>query len=91
MTSHPTILRTCPQLSIGDAETLAVWFLKHAGPELRARLMGDLPLVYARVYPGVDPDAILRNVRAGIAGIQQSQAEAFAAKADEHLARTGER
>lgn len=84
MTSHPTILRTCPQLSIGDAETLAVWFLKHAGPELRARLMGDLPLAYARTYPGVDPDVILRNVRIGIDRVRDSQSQAFAELAAKH-------
>jgi hypothetical protein len=84
-----TVLRVAPQLSIGDAETLAAWFLHKAGPELRAALMADQPQVYARVYPGVDPAAILRNVAAGIAAVQQEQASAFAAKADEYIERAG--
>jgi hypothetical protein len=48
-----------------------------------------MPLVYARVYPGVDPEAILRNVRAALDRIAQDQADAFAAAADKHLAYAG--
>jgi hypothetical protein len=80
-------LRTSPQLSIGDAEELATWFLHKMGTELRARLMAERPVLYARVYPSVNPDAIMRNVTAGLARVQQSQAEAFAAAADRHLLR----
>jgi hypothetical protein len=84
------ILRTSPQLSIGDAERVAAWFLHGGhGDNWRAELMADMPLVYARVYPGVDPEAILRNVRAALERIQQEQADAFAALADKHLAYAG--
>jgi hypothetical protein len=82
------ILRVDPQLSIGDAERVAAWFLHGGhGDNWRADLMADMPLVYARVYPGVDPEAILRNVRAGLERIAREQAEMFAARADKHLAR----
>ena len=84
------ILRVSPQLSISNAERVAAWFLHHGASEnWRARLMADMPLVYAEVYPGVDPEAILRYVRAGLERIQQEQAEAFAALADKHLAYAG--
>lgn len=87
--SNP-VLHISPQLSIGDAERVAAWFLHHGGSEdWRGRLMADMPLVYARVYPGVDPEAILRNVRAALERIQQEQADAFAALADKHLAYAG--
>jgi hypothetical protein len=45
--------------------------------------------VYARVYPGVDRDAILERVAAGLDAVRQEQAEAFAALADKHVAATG--
>lgn len=80
-TENRTVLHLAPQLSIGDAETLAAWFLYHMDMDLRHRLMASLPTVYARVYPGVDPDAIMSAVRAEIAGIQRDQTGAFAAMA----------
>jgi hypothetical protein len=84
------VLHTSPQLSIGDAERVAAWFLHRGGSDnWRAELMADMPLVYARVYPGVDPEAILRNVRAALERTQQEQADAFAALADKHLAYAG--
>jgi hypothetical protein len=84
------VMRVSPQLSIRDAERVAEWFLYHGGDDnWRGRLMADMPLVYARVYPGVDPEAILRNVRAALARIAQEQASAFAALADKHLAYAG--
>jgi hypothetical protein len=84
------ILHDSPQLSIGDAERVAAWFLHGGhGDNWRAELMADLPTVYARVYPGVDPEAILRNVRAALEQIAQDQADAFAARADKHLAYAG--
>jgi hypothetical protein len=87
--SNP-ILHVSPQLSIGDAERVAAWFLHRGSSDnWRAELMADQPLLYARVYPGVDPEAILRNVRAGLNRIAQEQADAFAAAADKHLAYAG--
>jgi hypothetical protein len=53
--------------------------------------MADLPTVYARVYPGVDPGAILARVREALEHIAQDQAEAFALAADKHIASTGVR
>jgi len=88
ITSKP-ILHVSPQLSIGDAERVAAWCLYRLGPDLRAELMADQPQLYARVFPGVDPDAILRNVRAGLERIAQEQAEAFTALADKHAAYAG--
>ena len=87
--SNP-ILHVSPQLSIGDAERVAAWFLHRSGGDnWRAELMADQPLLYARVYPGVDPEAIMRNVRAGLERIGQEQAEMFAAEADKHAAFAG--
>jgi hypothetical protein len=84
------ILNIRPQLSIHNAERVAEWFLYHGSdPDWRGRLMADLPLVYAEMFPGVDPEAIMRNVRAGLERIAQEQAEAFAALADKHLAYAG--
>jgi hypothetical protein len=83
------IMHVSPQLPIGDAERVAEWCLRHLGPEQRGQMMADMPTVYARVFPGVDPEAILRNVRAALARIAQEQADAFAAVADKHLAYAG--
>ena len=89
VTSTP-IMTVSPQLPIGDAERVAAWFLYHGGdPDWRFRLMADQPLLYARVFPGVDPEAILRSVRAGLKRVAQEQADAFAALADKHLAYAG--
>lgn len=84
------ILHVSPQLGIADAERVAAWFLHRGGGDnWRADLMADMPLVYARVYPGVDPEAILRNVRDALYRIEQEQAEMFAAEADKHAAYAG--
>lgn len=84
------VLTVSPQLSIGDAERVAAWFLhRGSGDNWRAELMADMPLVYARVYPGVDPEAILRNVRAALEKIAQDQTDSFATLADKHLAYAG--
>jgi hypothetical protein len=88
--THTATLHFDPQLDITDAEIVARWFLRNGGGEnWRTRLMADLPLVYARVYPGVDRDAILERVAAGLDAVRQEQAEAFAALADKHVAATG--
>lgn len=53
-------------LGIGDAETLADWFLYHMPQDQRGRLMAELPQVYGRVFPDVDADVIVSRVRAAL-------------------------
>lgn len=90
VTVNPPILTVSPQLSISDAERVAAWFLRHGSDEnWRARMMADMPLVYARVYPGTDPEAILRSVRLALNQVAQEQADAFTALAGKHLAYAG--
>jgi len=50
-------------LGIGDADVIARWFLYRASPEQRRQIMADLPQVYSRMYPSVDPAVITAAVR----------------------------
>lgn len=46
-----------------ELEDLVRWFTTHMNQETRARLMGEMPVHYALLYPGVDHDAIVHRVR----------------------------
>lgn len=54
-------------LHAADAEVIARYFLYHLGADERRLLMADLPMVYARMYPGVTTERITGNVASGIA------------------------
>lgn len=53
-------------LSPPDAEVVARYFLYHLGQDERRLLMADLPLVYARMYPGVSAEILAGQVSAMI-------------------------
>jgi hypothetical protein len=72
----------------GDAEELAEFFIRHMPMDLRRRLMAERPLLYARVFPAVKPAILLARVAHGLAGVNESQAEAHAAHADQLLSRS---
>ena len=72
-----------PVLSNADADRLARWFLYHMSLEQRGRLMAELLMVYARVFPGVDLDAIMRAVQTSLVATRRQQREEFAAAASE--------
>lgn len=51
-------------LSLPDAEVVARYFLHHLGQDERRLLMAELPLVYARMYPGVSAEILAGQVTA---------------------------
>ncbi len=50
----------------GELETLVRWFADRMKPEDRRALMGELPVHYKLLYPGVPPETIAANVIAAI-------------------------
>lgn len=46
-----------------ELEDLVRWFTTNMSQETRIRLMGEMPVHYALLYPGVDRDAIVSRVR----------------------------
>ena len=45
-----------------ELEDLVRWFTTHMNQETRAKLMGEMPVHYALLYPGVDKDVIVQRV-----------------------------
>jgi hypothetical protein len=72
-------------LAIGDASELAEWFIYHMPMDLRRRLMAERPLLYARVFPGINPAVLLERVARGLADAAEVQAATRACDADELL------
>lgn len=50
-------------LGIRDTEVLAEFLLHHMGMETRRKLIGELPALYARLYPSVSEDIITEIVK----------------------------
>jgi len=77
-----------PKLTETELADLVAWFTYRMDQDTRGDLMAERPLQYAKLYPGVDPAAILRNVSRGVQHVANAQAEEHAVQADTYLART---
>jgi hypothetical protein len=51
------------RLGIRDTEVLAEYLLEHLSMELRAKLMGELPVIYGTLYPDVNPEILTEHVK----------------------------
>lgn len=49
-------------LGIGDAETIAEWFVVHMTQEQRALFMAERPMVYHRLFPEVRMSVITERI-----------------------------
>jgi hypothetical protein len=50
-------------LGIRDTEVLAEYLLYHLSAELRSQLMGELPVIYGKLYPDVNTAILTSHVR----------------------------
>jgi hypothetical protein len=53
-------------LSISDSADFAAFMLQLMTTDQRAKMMAERPALYARLFPGVDADVIISQVRAQI-------------------------
>jgi hypothetical protein len=93
MTYNPDLpLRhfTGDHVPFGAAEEAALWLREKLGPDLRGRMMTERPMLYAILFPGVDPEVIVTHVRDGLTRLArermiangQEQAKALAAEVE---------
>lgn len=76
-------MMACPEnLNDREAEELIRWFTYWMPMDRRGELMGTMPVTYAKLFPGVSPAAIERNVRAEVRKASQAQNDKAAAALD---------
>jgi len=75
-------------LTTGELEAVVEWFLYRADPEQRLGLMADLPQLYAKLHPGVDPATITAAVERQLVKARGDRNERLAAHLDSQLAAT---
>jgi hypothetical protein len=74
------------ELGHNDLERLVDWFTYSMPMDQRHRLMADMPLVYARLFPGVRPAAVTEEVAVGIEAVREEQRIKRATQLDGMLA-----
>lgn len=75
------------KLSAEELEQVVGWFLYRVKGEQRTQLMADLPTLYSKLFPSVDPAIIAAAVERKLRQLQEVNASELAAKADQSVSR----
>lgn len=81
-TAAGTFVDDTSRLSTHELETAVRWFTYHMPSEQRGRLMAEMPVLYAKLFPGVSPKAVLERVAAGLEGVREDQRDRRATQID---------
>jgi len=74
------------ELGQNDLERLVEWFTYSMPMDQRHRLMAEMPVLYAKLFPGVRPSAVTAEVAVGIERVREEQRTKRAAQLDGMLA-----